>query len=140
MSANVFSGMSRRQFLVTTAAAAVATSLPLRAQYVSPTAQYTRISLTDPGAPAMLDSYATAIKALLKLPPTDPRNFYRNAFIHTLDCPHGNWWFLPRHRGYLGWWEQLKRQSQIRVSVLGLDGAAVRTRRVLAGRAESFGQ
>lgn len=110
MSANdLFSGMSRRQFLATTAAAAVATSLPLRAQYKSPTAQYTRISLTDPGAPAMLDSYATAIKALLKLPPTDPRNFYRNAFIHTLDCPHGNWWFLPWHRGYLGWWEQTVR-------------------------------
>jgi hypothetical protein len=35
---------------------------------------------------------------------------------------------------------QLKRQSQICVSVLGLDSAAVRTRRVLAGRAESFGQ
>jgi tyrosinase len=106
---NLFSGMSRRQFLTTTAAAAVATSLPLRAQYVSPTAKYTRISLTDPGTPAMLDSYATAIKALLKLPPSDPRNFYRNAFIHTLDCPHGNWWFLPWHRGYLGWWEQTVR-------------------------------
>lgn len=110
MSANdLFPGMSRRQFLATTAAAAVATSLPLRAQYGSPTAEYTRISLTDPGASAMLDSYATAIKALLKLPPTDPRNFYRNAFIHTLDCPHGNWWFLPWHRGYLGWWEQTVR-------------------------------
>jgi hypothetical protein len=67
------------------------------------------MSLTDPGAPAMLDSYATAIKALLQLDPTDPRNFYRNAFIHTLDCPHGNWWFLPWHRGYLGWWEQTVR-------------------------------
>ncbi len=47
---------------------------------------------------------------MLKLPPTDPRNWYRNAFIHELDCPHGNWWFLPWHRGYLGWFERTCRE------------------------------
>ena len=100
-------GISRRTFLATTTAAAVATTLRTRAQ--APSGPFTRISLTDPGAPAMLDSYAIAITKLLQLPPTDPRNFYRNAFVHTLDCPHGNWWFLPWHRGYLGWWEQTVR-------------------------------
>ena len=103
-------GISRRTFLATTAAAAAVAST-LRARPQAPSGgPYTRISLTDPGAPAMLDSYATAIRNLLKLSPTDPRNFYRNAFIHTLDCPHGNWWFLPWHRGYLGWWEQTVRE------------------------------
>lgn len=96
-------GLSRRRFLFS-----IANGQPTPAP--TPGGPWTRISLTDPGAKAMLDSYATAITALLKLSPTDARNFYRNAFIHTLDCPHGNWWFLPWHRGYLGWWEQTVRQ------------------------------
>jgi hypothetical protein len=107
---NLFVAASRRQFLASGGAAVLASSLRLRPlQSGPPATPYTRISLTDPGAPAMLASYATAIKASLKLPPSDPRNFYRNAFVHTLDCPHGNWWFLPWHRGYLGWWEQTLR-------------------------------
>src|SRR6266566_2044849 len=108
-----FSGISRRDFLATTTAAAIAAALPTTAQTPPPapsSGPWTRISLTDPGAPAMLASYQTAVQALLALPPTDARNFYRNAFIHTLDCPHQNWWFLPWHRGYLGWWEQTVRQ------------------------------
>jgi hypothetical protein len=47
---------------------------------------------------------------MLQLPPSDPRNWYRIALIHTLDCPHGNWWFLPWHRGFLGYFEQICRQ------------------------------
>ena len=58
----------------------------------------------------MLQSYARAVRAMLALPPEDPRNWYRQAIIHTLDCPHGNWWFLPWHRGYLGWFEQVCRE------------------------------
>jgi hypothetical protein len=58
----------------------------------------------------MLTSYKKAILAMLKLPPTDPRNWYRNALVHTLDCPHQNWWFLPWHRGYIGWFERTCRQ------------------------------
>jgi tyrosinase len=58
----------------------------------------------------MLDSYARAVHAMLALPPEDPRNWYRQALIHTLDCAHGNWWFLPWHRGYLGWFEQICRE------------------------------
>lgn len=58
----------------------------------------------------MLVSYATAITAMLKLPPTDPRNWYRIAFTHYLDCPHGNWWLYPWHRGYTGLVEQIVRE------------------------------
>jgi tyrosinase len=47
---------------------------------------------------------------MLALPPEDPRNWYRHALVHTIDCPHGNWWFLPWHRGYLGWFEQICRE------------------------------
>src|SRR3954447_12046686 len=59
---------------------------------------------------SVLDSYKKGIAAMLQLPPTDPRNWYRHAFTHVFDCPHGNWWFLPWHRGYLGWLEQTIRE------------------------------
>jgi tyrosinase len=57
-----------------------------------------------------LVSFATAIKAMLALPPSNPHNWYRLAMIHVLDCPHGSWWFLPWHRGYLAMFESLVRK------------------------------
>ena len=68
-----------------------------------------RRSVTDLGATG-LETYKRAIRAMLSLPPTDPRNWYRQAIIHLLDCPHGNWWFLPWHRGYLFHFEEICRQ------------------------------
>lgn len=100
---------SRRRFLATSAALAAAASLPgglLKAQK----ATYIRYNITSKEGQVMLDGYRTAIKALLQLPATDPRNWYRNVLVHTLDCPHGNWWFLPWHRGYIGFFEQTVRQ------------------------------
>lgn len=47
---------------------------------------------------------------MLALPPSDPRNWYRQALTHLLDCPHGNWWFLPWHRGYLFHFEAICRE------------------------------
>lgn len=57
--------------------------------------------------PAALEDYKRAIAAMLALPVTDPRNWYRQALIHIMDCPHQNWWFLPWHRGYLARFEQI---------------------------------
>ncbi|WP_250627019.1 tyrosinase family protein [Pinirhizobacter soli] len=51
-----------------------------------------------------------AVKTMLALPPEDPRNWYRQAMIHVLDCPHGNAWFFPWHRGYLYWFERIVRK------------------------------
>lgn len=68
-----------------------------------------RTSLADPNVAAAVQSYQKAVKAMIGLPFTDPRNWYRNAFIHVFDCPHSNWWFLPWHRGYLGWFERTCR-------------------------------
>jgi hypothetical protein len=99
---------SRRQFLATTGAAIAATSLPFGQGFAQQTAKYHRVNFTDPKAP--LASYKKAISAMLALPPSDARNWYRNAFVHTLDCPHGNWWFVPWHRGYIGWFEQTCRE------------------------------
>jgi tyrosinase len=53
----------------------------------------------------MLASYAKGVEAMLKLPADHPQNWFRNAFVHLMDCPHGNWWFYVWHRGYLGYFE-----------------------------------
>jgi tyrosinase len=42
---------------------------------------------------------------MLNLPADHPQNWFRNAFVHLMDCPHGNWWFYVWHRGYLGYFE-----------------------------------
>lgn len=108
---------SRRDTLRKTGAALCASVLPLGFSSAQPGASAARVHTwgryNASGSPAgkrMLKSYAKAVRAMLALPPEDPRNWYRHAIIHTLDCPHGNWWFLPWHRGYLGWFEQICRE------------------------------
>ncbi len=101
---------SRREFLAASGAAVLASNMtcrPVQAQAAGP---FVRRSLLDPQIGPVLDSYRKAITAMLQLPPTNPLNWYRLAFIHALDCPHGNWWFLPWHRGYIGYFEQICRQ------------------------------
>lgn len=102
---------SRRRILQFAALATVAAPFgaglaqpPARARWRRPSASGSKMGMR------MLESYARAVRAMLALPPEDPRNWYRQAIIHTLDCPHGNWWFLPWHRGYLGWFEQVCRE------------------------------
>lgn len=73
-------------------------------------ARYRRHNVESRMGARMLQSYARAVRAMLALPPEDPRNWYRQAMVHTLDCPHGNWWLLPWHRGYLGWFERICRE------------------------------
>jgi tyrosinase len=73
-------------------------------------AKYTRYNLTSANGQKMLQSYAKGVAAMLKLPADDPRNWFRNSFIHLMDCPHGNWWFYVWHRGYLGYFEQTIRE------------------------------
>lgn len=75
------------------------------------TAPLMRRSLTASDFPlAILESFKRAIRAMLALPPSDPRNWYRQALVHLLDCPHANWWFLPWHRGYLYHFEAICRE------------------------------
>jgi tyrosinase len=72
-------------------------------------AKYRRCNVTSAGGQKALASYAKAIKIMLGLPPDHPQNWFRNAFIHLMDCPHGNWWFYVWHRGYIGYFEQTIR-------------------------------
>jgi len=105
--------LSRRDFLVTSAAATGAAALPFAPAWAAPApsapAKYTRYNATSVQGKAMLKSYAVAIEKMLKLPPQHPHNWFRNAFVHFMDCPHGNWWFYVWHRGYLGYFEQTVR-------------------------------
>jgi hypothetical protein len=83
----------------------------LSAAPATPGPKFRRFEITDPAMPPrVLDSYAKGIAEMLKRPPADPLNWYRNAFIHIFDCPHGNWWFLVWHRGYIGWLEAKIRE------------------------------
>ena len=102
-------GLTRRGFLGASAAALAATAVP--SNLVAQGAKYRRYDISGPNLPThIIDSYKKAIGKMLALPPTDPLNWYRHAIIHTLDCPHGNWWFLPWHRAYLGWFERTCRE------------------------------
>ena len=100
--------LSRRVFLETAAAVAGATALPFVSARAA--AKYTRYNVTSPMGQKMLASYAKGIEAMLALPASDPRNWFRNAFVHFMDCPHGNWWFYVWHRGYVGFFERMIRE------------------------------
>jgi tyrosinase len=97
--------ITRRKFLETAAVAAVA--FPVIEARAA--AKYKRSIVTSPEGQKALASYAKGVEAMLKLPADDPRNWFRNAFIHLMDCPHGNWWFYVWHRGYVGYFEQTIR-------------------------------
>ena len=103
-------GVSRRQLLATGATLAGAAALPLNGVGAQPSARWHRFDVRSTEGKKMLASYAKGVKAMLALPFSDPRNWYRVAFSHFLDCPHGNWWILPWHRGFTGYVEQIVRQ------------------------------
>ncbi|WFU07265.1 tyrosinase family protein (plasmid) [Rhizobium sp. CB3171] len=108
MTRTQFLTISRRSFVKgATAAAGTALFTPsiLRAA-----TKYRRKNMTSADGQKDLQSYMDAVAAMLKLPPSDQRNWYRNGFIHLMDCPHGDWWFTSWHRGYLGYFEETCRE------------------------------
>ena len=110
---NPKSPFTRRSFLKTSlAAAAGAASLPITTYAFTPaqTAKYIRYNVMSEGGKKALQSYTKAIEAMLILKPDHPHNWFRNAFVHLMDCPHGNWWFYVWHRGYLGYFEETIRK------------------------------
>ena len=61
---------------------------------------------TDP----IIQTYKAAVAAMKALPGSDPRNWLNQANIHFNNCTHGNWFFLPWHRGYLLYFERICRK------------------------------
>jgi tyrosinase len=103
-------GTTRRYFLKSSAAVAGAAVLARPLVLAQTRARYRRYSVTSPQGQQALASYVKGIQAMLSLPADHPQNWFRNAFIHLMDCPHGNWWFYVWHRGYLGYFEQTIRR------------------------------
>ncbi len=97
---------TRRAFVGTALAASIAPPIG-RARAA---ARYKRCLVTTPEGQKALASYAKGVQAMLKLPADHPHNWFRNAFVHLMDCPHGNWWFYVWHRGYIGYFEQTIRK------------------------------
>ena len=102
--------LSRRGFLLAAVGVAGGSILgrsPALARIASAgSPRYRRYNVASPQGRQMLKSYARGVQAMLALPANDPLNWFRHAFTHFLDCPHGNWWFYVWHRGYIGLFEQ----------------------------------
>ena len=58
----------------------------------------------------IIETYRAAVAAMKALPASDPRNWNQQAEIHFNFCPHSNWFFLPWHRAYLLYFEQICRE------------------------------
>lgn len=70
-----------------------------------------RRSLATLGAnDPIIKSYREAVKKMKALPAGDLRNWNNQAQIHQNFCAHGNWFFLPWHRAYLFYFEQICRK------------------------------
>ncbi len=65
---------------------------------------------TSAAAATDMATYADAVAQMKALPAGDPRNWLAQANIHQNFCPHGNWYFLPWHRAYLFYFEQICRE------------------------------
>jgi tyrosinase len=102
-------GSTRRNFLKTSLATAGVAALPGGLALAQSPARYRRYNVTSPKGQKALASYARGVQAMLNLPADHAQNWFRNAFVHLMDCPHGNWWFYVWHRGYLGYFEQTIR-------------------------------
>lgn len=100
--------LSRRRWMMGCGVALIATQM--RFAQPAASAKYRRYNVASAEGQKALKSYAAGVEAMLKLPATDPRNWFRNAFVHLMDCPHGNWWFYAWHRGYLGFVERTIRE------------------------------
>lgn len=59
---------------------------------------------------ATLAAFREAVRQMKALPASDRRNFRNQAQIHQDFCPHGNWLFLPWHRAYLYFFEEICRE------------------------------
>ena len=71
------------------------------------------IATLDPNGPEVTD-YRNAVATLKQRSTTDMNTrtgWIGQTRIHLNSCPHGNWFFLPYHRAYLSFFEQICREA-----------------------------
>jgi tyrosinase len=74
-----------------------------------------RVNPSSSDSMAALEIYKEAINLMKGLPNSDPRSWSNQSAIHGTvsggfnKCPHGSWFFLPWHRAYLFYFEQICR-------------------------------
>lgn len=108
---------TRRAFLqaagVTLGGALAASKLGstvVEAQAVKVRPDIATVKANDP----LLAALKNGVKALQNLDtqdPTSPKGWTRLASIHNNFCTHSNWFFLPWHRAYLYYFEQVCREA-----------------------------
>lgn len=86
---------------------------------ITGTADTTRIrrsiaSLQKSDPHNIIPTFKRAVKKMKNLPSSDPRNYQNQVAIHGTtagftECEHGNWLFLPWHRLYLFYFEEICR-------------------------------
>lgn len=99
--------MKRRTFVRSSLEAAAGLAVVSRASSLWAAGTPVRQSATSPSASSAVQRYASAVQKMKALPATDPRNWQNQAKIHDNFCPHTNWYFLPWHRAYLFFFEQI---------------------------------
>jgi tyrosinase len=104
--------LSRRQLLQMGAAGSLALALGSctkeQASQIANRPKRRDISSLPLNDPIIL-AYRDAVTKMQALPATDRRNWTKQAEIHQNFCPHGNWLFLPWHRAYLKYFEDICR-------------------------------
>lgn len=66
-----------------------------------------RRNLSNPEGATALAAYEKAVGLMKGLEDKDPRGWQKQAEFHAKGCPHNNWFFLPWHRAYLYYFEQI---------------------------------
>jgi hypothetical protein len=111
------SACTRRSFLYTTGltiggaiAGANLSPAPVESQTLRVRPDIASIKANDPLLDALKRGVA-ALRALDNTDPTNPKGWTKLAKIHEDFCPHGNWFFLPWHRAYIYYFEQICRDA-----------------------------
>lgn len=106
----MYRSLSRRKFLQTSALAGsglVLTSNVSSQSLIPIPLRVRRSALSLPADDPVFTKYAEAVTKMHELPATDPRNWMNQAKIHADRCPHGTNGFLPWHRYYITYFEEI---------------------------------
>src|SRR5262249_43952422 len=118
---------SRRQFLHTTGLTASGTALvladdalgaePLAPPQVAPPTGAAialqvrqNVATLSPTGP-QIRALRAGVARMRSRNANQPKSWIAQANIHNNFCPHGNWFFLPWHRAYLYYFEQICREA-----------------------------